>query len=254
MIIMRQLTHAVGAALVALVLACAIAVEGQQNTGATTDGLEATPVLGWSSWSSLGRNPTAEKFEAQARALRDSGLQKIGYNYANLDDFYYQCPGPQGPDVDSYGRFVTDPSKFPPDGDTDGMEVVAKYIHSLGMKFGIYMTPGVSSQAVAKNTAIEGTQYTADQIAVPTHKEENYNCRGMVSIDFSKPGAQEYVNSLVNRFAKWGVDYIKLDGIEDYSGPDLEAWSKAIRQSGRPIILDATEGDFTLALAPTLKK
>ena len=254
MIIMRQLTHAVGAALVALVLACAIAVEGQQNTGATTDGLEPTPVLGWSSWSSLGRNPTAEKFEAQARALRDSGLQKIGYNYANLDDFYYQCPGPQGPDVDSYGRFVTDPSKFPPDGDADGMEVVAKYIHSLGMKFGIYMTPGISSQAVAKNTAIEGTQYTADQIAVPTHKEENYNCRGMVSIDFSKPGAQEYVNSLVNRFAKWGVDYIKLDGIEDYSGPDLEAWSKAIRQSGRPIILDATEGDFTLALAPTLKK
>src|SRR6185312_16423626 len=122
MIIMRQLTHAVGAALVALVLACAIAVEGQQNTGATTDGLEPTPVLGWSSWSSLGRNPTAEKFEAQARALRDSGLQKMGYNYANLDDFYYQCPGPQGPDVDSYGRFVTDPSKFPPDGDTDGME------------------------------------------------------------------------------------------------------------------------------------
>jgi hypothetical protein len=254
MIIMRQPTHAVGAALIVLLLACAVAAEGQQNTAATTNGLEPTPVLGWSSWSSLGRNPTAEKFEAQARALRDSGLQKIGYNYANLDDFYYQCPGPQGPDVDSYGRFVTDPSKFPPDGDTDGMEVVAKYIHSLGMKFGIYMTPGVSSQAVAKNTAIEGTQYTADQIAVPTHKEENYNCRGMVSIDFSKPGAQEYVNSLVNRFAKWGVDYIKLDGIEDYSGPDLEAWSKAIRQSGRPIILDATEGDFTLALAPTLKK
>lgn len=254
MILMRKLTHALMAALAVVLLAGGPLSDGQQNPSAVENGLERTPLLGWSSWSSLGRNPTAEKFEAQARALRDSGLQKIGYNYANLDDFYYQCPGPQGPDVDSYGRFVTDPAKFPPDGTTDGMEVVANYIHSLGMKFGIYMTPGISSQAVAKNTAIEGTQYTADQIAVPTHKEENYNCRGMVSIDFSKPGAQEYVNSLVNRFAKWGVDFIKLDGIEDYSGPDLEAWSKAIRQSGRPIVFDATEGDFTLALAPTVMK
>ncbi len=251
---MKKSTHAVTAALVVVLLAGGALVVGLQSAIAQDPGLERTPVLGWSSWSSMGRNPTAEKFEAQARALHESGLRKIGYNYVNLDDFWYQCPGRQGPNVDSYGRWVTDPSRFPPDGDTNGMEVVANYIHSLGMKFGVYMTPGISSQAVVKNTAIEGTQYTADQIAVPAHREENYNCRGMVSIDFSKPGAQEYINSLVNRFAKWGVDYIKLDGIEDYNGPDLEAWSKAIKQSGRPIVLDATEGDFTLALAPKLIK
>jgi hypothetical protein len=184
--------------------------------------------------------------------MRDSGLQKIGYDYVNIDDFWYQCPGPQGPNVDSYGRWVTDPSRFPPRGDTDGIEVVADYIHGLGMKFGIYVTPGVSKQAVSKNTPIEGTDYTVDQIAAPSHAEENYNCKGMVSIDYSKPGAQEYTNSWVNRFAKWGVDFIKLDGIEDYNGPDLGAWEKAIRQSGRPMVLDVTEGDFTTALAPTL--
>ncbi len=252
---MRKLTNALTAALVIVLLAGWALVGGLQKASAqTTNGLESTPVLGWSSWSFLKRQPTAANMETQAQALKSSGLQKLGYNYVNMDDFWYQCPGRQGPNVDDYGRFVIDVTKFPSQGDTDGIKVLADYIHGLGMKFGIYMTPGISSQAVVKKTAIEGTQYTADQIAVPTHREENYNCRGMVSIDFSKPGAQEYVNSLVNRFAKWGVDYLKLDGIEDYSGPDLEAWSKAIKQSGRPIVFDATEGDFTLALGPTVSK
>jgi hypothetical protein len=251
---MRQLTHPLTAALLSVLLACAGAVEGQQNSGTTSHGLEHTPVLGWSSWSFIRKDPKATNIEAQARAMRDSGLQKIGYAYVNIDDFWYLCPGPQGPEVDSYGRWVTDPSRFPAQGDTDGIEVVADYIHGLGMKFGIYVTPGISKQAVSKKTSIEGTHYTVDQIAVPSHAEENYNCKGMVSIDYSKPGAQQYTNSWVNRFARWGVDFIKLDGIEDYNGPDVAAWEKAIRQSGRPMVLDATKGDFTQALAPTLMK
>jgi Alpha galactosidase A/Alpha galactosidase C-terminal beta sandwich domain len=251
---MRQLTHPLTAALLSALLACAGAVEGQQNSGTTSHGLEHTPVLGWSSWSFIRKDPKATNIEAQARAMRDSGLQKIGYAYVNIDDFWYLCPGPQGPEVDSYGRWVTDPSRFPAQGDTDGIEVVADYIHGLGMKFGIYVTPGISKQAVSKKTSIEGTHYTVDQIAVPSHAEENYNCKGMVSIDYSKPGAQQYTNSWVNRFARWGVDFIKLDGIEDYNGPDVAAWEKAIRQSGRPMVLDATKGDFTQALAPTLMK
>ncbi len=251
---MRNLIRAVTSSLVTTLLACGALAGGLQESKAQASGLEPTPVLGWSSWSMLKRNPTQANMEAQALALKTSGLQKLGYNFVNMDDFYYLCPGKQGPDVDNYGRWVIDTTKFPPQGDTDGIKVLADYVHGLGLKFGIYMTPGLSMQAVDKNTAIEGTQYTAAQIAVPTHAEENYNCRGMVSIDFSKPGAQEYINSLVNRFAKWDIDYIKLDGIEDYNGPDLEAWSKAIKQSGRPIILDATEGDFTLALAPTISK
>lgn len=255
---MTKLTHALVAALSIIVLACGALISGQQSAGAQTagaaPGLETTPLLGWSSWSMVKRNPSESVMEADALALHNSGLQKLGYNYVNMDDFYYVCPGKQGPDVDEYGRWVIDTAKFPPQGETDGIKALADYIHGLGLKFGMYMTPGISSQAVVKNTKIEGTPYTADQIAVPTHKEENYNCRGMVSIDYSKPGAQEYTNSLVNRFAKWGVDYIKLDGIEDYNGPDLEAWSKAIKQSGRAIVLDATEGDFTLALGPTISK
>ena len=43
-----------------------------------------------------------------------SGLTTAGYTYVNLDDFYYQCPGSQGPNVDQWGRWVTDPTTFPP--------------------------------------------------------------------------------------------------------------------------------------------
>ena len=250
MIFLRKRTHSLRAALLIAVLAGGIL----RNAGAEDNGLERTPVLGWSSWSFLRKNPTAALVKAQAVALQNSGLQKIGYQYVNLDDFWYQCPGPQGPNVDAYGRWVTDSSKFPAEGDTDGMKVMADYIHSLGMRFGIYVTPGISRQAVSRNTPIKGTSYTASQIAEPSVKENNYNCKGMVRINYDQPGAQEYTNSWANMLAAWGVDYIKIDGMTDNNAADVKAWSNAIRQSGRPMILDVTQGDLTTAIAPTLMK
>jgi len=245
---MKKFAPAFTAALAVILLLSGISVDGQNAAP------DRTPVLGWSSWSFLREQPSAEKVEAQARALRNSGLEQIGYDYINLDDFWYQCPGPQGPNVSQYGLWVTDPSRFPPQGETNGIKVVADYIHSLGMKFGIYVTPGISKQAVSRNTPIQGTSYTAAQIANPAVTENNYNCKGMVGIDYQKRGAQEFINSWVNMLAAWGVDYIKIDGMRDANAPDVEAWSKAIRQSGRPMMLDVTQGSFTTALAPTLMK
>jgi len=224
------------------------------NASAEDNGLERTPVLGWSSWSFIRKFPTAAKMKAQALALHNSGLQKIGYAYVNLDDFWYQCPGPQGPNVDPYGRWITDSSTFPAQGDTDGIKVVADYIHSLGMKSGIYVTPGISKQAVSRNTPIKGTSYTAAQIAEPSVEENNYNCKGMVRVDYNKAGAQEYTNSWVDMLAAWGIDYIKIDGMTDSNSDDVKAWSNAIRQSGRPMVLDVTQGNLTIAIAPTLMK
>lgn len=246
---LSERTHSLRATLVIALLLGAL-----QNAIAADNSLERTPVLGWSSWSFLRKNPTAAKMKAQALALHNSGLQELGYEYVNLDDFWYQCPGPQGPNVDAYGRWITDLSKFPPQGDTDGIQVVADYIHKLGLKFGIYVTPGISRQAVQKNTPIKGTSYTAAQIAQVSVPEANYNCKGMVRIDYSKPGAQEYTNSWVDGLASWGVDYIKLDGMGDSNAADVKAWSDAIRHSGRPMVLDVTQGSFTTALAPTLMK
>ncbi|MGH3293776.1 MAG: alpha-galactosidase, partial [Trebonia sp.] len=123
----------------------------------------------------------------------------------------------------------------------------------LGLKFGIYETAGISSQAVAANTPILGTSDTAAGIAT-TKSQNNYNCGGMMAINYSAPGAQAYVNSVVDELASWGVDYVKLDGITNSNGPDVQAWQAAIQQSGRPMVLNITQGSFTIKLAPTLKQ
>jgi hypothetical protein len=54
--------------------------------------------------------------------------------------------------------------------------------------------------------------------------------------------------------ASWGIDYIKIDGMQDSNVADIKAWSNAIRQSGRPMVLDVTQGSYTSAIAPTLMK
>jgi hypothetical protein len=204
--------------------------------------------MGWSSWSFLRHDPTAKKVEAQARALVTSGLAKVGYRYVNLDDFWYICPGSQGPKVDRYGRWVPNPAAFPPGPHGEsGIEVVANYVHHLGLKFGLYVTPGISKQAVAKNTTILGANgkpsgYTADEIAERSVDEYNYNCGGMVGINYKAPGAQEFIDTWAKEFASWGVDYLKLDGVGSFDRPDVKAWSEALRQTGRPVHLELSNG------------
>lgn len=233
-------------------------LEGQMqilNTNASVlkSNSDPTPVMGWSSWSFLREGANTSEVEGEALALVTSGLASAGYKYVNIDDGWYQCPGPQGPSVDQYGRWIINSSNYPNLGKENGIEALAAYVHSLGLKFGIYETAGISKQAVAQNTPILGTSYTADQIATKT-PQNNYNCGGMVDLNYSSPGAQAYVNSVVNELASWGVDYIKLDGITNRNVPDIQAWSNAIVQSGRSIVLDTTEGSFNLKIAPELKE
>ena len=204
---------------------------------AEDNGVGLTPLLGWSSWSFIRRTPTAARIEAQADAVVSSGLKGVGYRNVNVDDFWYQCPGSQGPSVDELGRWVIDGTAFPSSGSRNGIQAVADYVHSKGLKFGLYATPGISKQAVAENTAIEGTPYHAADIATTTD-EKNYNCRGMVGIDYSKPGAQEFIDSWAKQFASWGIDYLKLDGVGTPDVPDVRAWSQALRSTGRPIHLE----------------
>jgi alpha-galactosidase len=204
---------------------------------AEANGVGLTPALGWSSWSSVRTHPTAAKIDAQADAMKSSGLAAAGFQYVNVDDFWYQCPGSQGPNVDANGRWVTDTTKFPSSGDSDGIKAVADHVHADGLKFGLYVTPGVSSQAVAQNSAILGTAYHIKDIATTT-AEKNYNCKGMVGIDYSKPGAQAFIDSWADEFAAWGVDYVKIDGVGTPDVPDLQAWSAALARTGRPIHLE----------------
>jgi hypothetical protein len=255
---MRRWTIALAAVGLAIPMATAVVepVVGSAPAQAATaypGGPDQTPVMGWSGWSFFRIGDDAADVRGEARALVSTGLRSVGYRYVNIDDGWYQCPGPQGPNVDKYGRWVVNTPKYPSVRGVNGIKALASYVHSLGLKFGIYETTGISKQAVAKNTPILGTHYRADDIATKK-PANNYNCGGMVGINYAKPGAQAYVDSIVDELASWGVDYIKLDGITNSNGPDIKAWQAAIHQSGRPMVLDNTQGSFTIKLAPTLKK
>jgi Alpha galactosidase A len=115
---------------------------------AEDNGVSLTPQMAWSSWSFIRRGPTETiiKAQAQAQAMHQN-LQSSGFQYVNLDDFWYLDPRVT---VDAYGRWVPDPTTFP-----DGMAALAAYIHSLGLKFGMYITPGIPVAAVNANTPIE---------------------------------------------------------------------------------------------------
>ena len=68
----------------------------------SNNSLGATPLMGWSNWSYLGDDPTTAKVEAQAAAMKSSGLLSHGYQYINVDDFYYLCNS-NGPEVNANG-------------------------------------------------------------------------------------------------------------------------------------------------------
>jgi hypothetical protein len=239
----------------ALVLAVVTAAAGvltvgalmTSNASASDNGLSITPAMGWSSWSFVRRNPTEATIKAQAAALKNSGLSSHGFIYVNVDDFYQKCDS-NGFVVDSVGRWTVDTAKFP-----SGMKALGDYIHGLGLKFGVYVTPGIPQNAVTKNTPIEGTSFHAKDIADTSKTEKNYNCKHMYYINYSKPGAQEYINSFANLFASWGADYLKIDGVGAADIPDVQAWDKALRQTGRPINF-ALSNNLPIANATTWKQ
>ncbi|MER6273362.1 glycoside hydrolase family 27 protein [Streptomyces sp900105755] len=238
-------TRTLTAAAAALLAAAAVPLLSPGHRAPASDNGQAVrPAMGWSSWSFVRRWPTQAKIEAQADALAASGLKDHGFVQVNLDDFWQKCDA-NGFTVDSYGRWAVDPAKFP-----DGIKALADYVHAKGLKFGFYVTPGIAKNAVTRNTPIEGTSYHAQDIADTSKTEKNYNCKNMYYIDYSKPGAQEFVNSWAKQFASWGVDYLKIDGVGSQDIPDVQAWSKALRVTGRPITF-ALSNNLAIADAPT---
>ena len=213
---------------VPILLACAGAFISTAQ--AESNGVAPKPPMGWSSWSFVRKTPTEANIKAQASGMSTSGLVAHGYQYINIDDFYYLNPATT---VDANGRWVVDTTKFP-----DGMAAMAAYVHGLGLKFGMYMTPGIPVAAYKKNTPIPGTSYHAQDIVSNTTtyaNNYNYGNGSMYNIDYTKPGAQAFINSWANLLASYGIDYLKLDGVGDSTTADVEAWSAALQQTGRPI-------------------
>lgn len=122
-----------------------------------------TPPMGWNSWNTFGPNINEELIRTTADAMVENGLLEAGYNYLVIDDCWSLK------ERDENGRLVADPVKFP-----SGMKAVADYVHSKGLKFGMY--------------SCAGTRTCADY-----------------------PGSfdHEYVDA--ETFAEWGVDFLKYD-------------------------------------------
>jgi hypothetical protein len=208
---------------------------------AQVNGVGQRPYLGWSTFSEQTINSsflTQSNVAAQSDALASSGLQAHGFNYINIDSGWHGG-------FDQYGRPIPNPTTFP------DIQALVGHIHQNGQRAGIYWIPGVEQPAVDANSPILGTPYHIQDILVVPYTAGNaFGAKGTspyhYKIDFTKPGAQEYMDSVVALFASWGFDFIKLDAVTpgSYSDsltidnlPDVAAWSKAIANSGRPIWL-----------------
>ena len=142
--------------------------------------------------------------------------------------------------VDEYGRYLPAVNRFPSATGGKGFKSLADYIHSLGLKYGIHIMRGIPKLAVEKKLPIKGTNYTADQIysteSLCTWLGDNYTIA-------DKPGAQEYYNSIMELYASWGVDFIKIDDLSrPYHTSEIEMIRKAIDRCGRSIVLSMSPG------------
>jgi alpha-galactosidase len=189
------------------------------------------PYMGWSTWSFLRGKPTEEKVKAQVDALFAAHLPDYGYRYINLDAGWTDG-------YDDHGVPKPNLTTFP-----SGMDGFGQYLHSRGLLFGIYLNPGVDQKLYDLNPIIEGTTAHLHDITDTTQPGSTH--KGSYRIDFTKPAARAYINSIVQQFARWKVDFVKLDFVGPGGGnlpadnrEELRQWHAAIQRSKRPIWLE----------------
>jgi len=160
------------------------------------EGLALTPPMGWNSWNTFKTNINEKLVLDIADKLAASGMKDAGYNYLVLDDAWMAL------ERDNNGNLVTDPKRFP-----HGVKYVADYVHSKGLKFGLYNCAGTKT------------------------------CAGY-------PGTRGYEYQDARQYAAWGVDYLKFDWCNTTGINAKEAYttmSKAIKTAGRPMIFSLCE-------------
>ncbi len=158
-------------------------------------GLALTPPMGWNTWNKFGCNVSDELVRGMADAMVKSGMKDAGYQYVVIDDCWQVSR-------DEHANIVPDPQRFP-----NGIKAVADYVHSLGLKFGIYSDAGSKT------------------------------CAG-------RPGGlgHEYQDALM--YASWGVDYLKYDWCHTTTQDAKASYANiraALDASGRPIVLSICE-------------
>ncbi|MFI5934166.1 glycoside hydrolase family 27 protein [Actinoplanes sp. NPDC051494] len=167
---------------------------------ALENGVGRTPPMGWNSWNTFFCNINESLIRGMADSIVSSGMRAAGYEYVVVDDCW------MNPNRDSSGNLQGDPTRFP-----SGMKALGDYLHSKGLKFGIYQAP------LDKTCA----QYFG-----------------------SYPGAtgsQGHEAQDARQFAAWGVDYLKYDWCSPAGtiGEQVTTFAKmrdALAATGRPIL------------------
>lgn len=179
------------------------------------ENISPTPPMGWNSWNAFGSNISQNKIKAVADALVKSGLINYGYTYVNIDD------GWQGERGGKYNAIMPN-EKFP------DMKALVDYIHSLGLKAGIYSSPWVWTYAGFPG----GSADTQD---------------GKINTKEKRHGEFSFEQQDVKQYAEWGFDYIKYD----WNPNDIESTTRmanALRNSGRDIVFSISNAaPFELA-------
>ena len=169
---------------------------GASATG-LENGLARTPPMGWNSWNSFELKINEQLIRSAADTIVSTGMRDAGYNYVIVD------AGWKNKSRTSDGRLVADPLKFP-----SGMKSLADYIHSRGLKFGIYTDAGTQ------------------------------DC------DSGGPGSKGFEEIDAATFAAWGVDYVKEDWCESTGLEAKSAYTKmsrALQATHRPIVFSVCE-------------
>ncbi len=225
--------------------------------------IAATPPMGWNSYNCFGSAVHEDEVKANADYMAKN-LKQFGWQYIVVD-FLWSYDNPPGSTIgnpfqkrlqdgsyipwlamDKYGRLLPDANKFPSACGGNGFKPLADYVHSLGLKFGIHVMRGIPRQAVwAKCPLYVTDAITADMIADTTSTCPWLN--HMYGLNMSKSGAQQYLNSILQLYASWGVDFIKVDDISrPYRKAEIEGYRKAIETCGRPIVLSLSPGETPL--------
>ncbi|HTS60981.1 MAG TPA: glycoside hydrolase family 27 protein [Candidatus Acidoferrales bacterium] len=218
-------------------------------TAGAAEPVAPTPPMGWNSWDSYGTSVTEAEVKANA-AYMSSKLKSHGWQYVVVDiQWSDPLAKPHGyrPNaelaMDEYGRLIPASNRFP-----SGFQALGAWIHGQGLKFGIHIMRGIPRRAVAANLPVLDSKARAADVA-----DRNSTCRwnsDMYGVDMSKPGAQDYYDSLLKLYASWGVDYIKADDIaQPFHGDEIAALHRAILKTGRPIVLSLSPGPADLARA-----
>jgi len=214
-----------------------------------------TPPMGWNSWDCYGASVRESEVKEHADFMA-THLKEFGWEYVVVD---IQWSEPEASStwynaffplcMDEYSRLIPAENRFPSAASGVGFKALGDYIHSLGLKFGIHIMRGIPRQAVHQNTAIKGTEKRARDIALNNICPWNSDMYG-VNVDL--PEGQLYYDSLIELYASWGVDFIKVDDIANsrlYGGAhrkEIKAIRKAIDKVGRPIVLSLSPGPSQL--------